>query len=75
VVVLNDGTPANSGFEVRLLDGSALRAQKITATTETITVEEPILGNLSIPTSELVEIRAMGRHATAGTGFDPERRP
>jgi hypothetical protein len=71
VVVLNDGTPGNSGFEVRLLDGSALRARKITATAEAITVEEPILGSFSIPTSELVEIRAIGRQASARTGFDP----
>lgn len=65
VVVLNDSVPARSGFEVRLLDGSALQVPKILANAQTLTVEEPILGVLSIPTTELFEIRALGPRAAA----------
>jgi len=59
VVVLNDCAPARADFEVRLLDGSVFRALKMSATTETITFEEPVLGGISVPTSELFEIRAL----------------
>ncbi len=68
VVVLNDCVPLTTGFEVRLLDGSALRVPRITPKAETITVEEPILGSFSIPTSELFEIRALASRTAAATG-------
>jgi hypothetical protein len=66
-VVLNDFVPARSGFEVTLLDGSALQVPKITANAETITIHEPILGTLSIPATELFEIRAIGLASGANT--------
>lgn len=56
VVVLNDFTPPNTGFEVRLLDGSMLRSPRLIANAQTITVEEPVLGNLSVPVADLFEI-------------------
>jgi hypothetical protein len=62
-VVLNDCAPARAGFEVRLLDGSVLRAAKLTATSQEIALDEPILGNLSFPAAELFEIRALGARA------------
>lgn len=60
VVVLNDVMEEASGFEVRLLDGSVLRARKLKAAPATLTVEDSILGDLAIPAAELVEIRPLG---------------
>jgi hypothetical protein len=62
-VVLNDCAPARATFEVRLLDGSVLRAAKLTATSQAIAIDEPILGNLSFPAAELFEIRPLGARA------------
>ena len=63
VVVLNDCAPADSGLEVRLLDGSIFRASRLTAMAQRITINEPVLGSISIPTAELFEIRALGPRA------------
>lgn len=63
VVVLNDVAAKDAGYEVRLLDGSAFRAQKLGATAETIALHDSILGELTFPTSELVEIRQLGVRA------------
>ena len=60
VVVLNDVVAENSGFEVRLLDGSVLRARKVRATPASLAIEDSILGEISIPFSELVELRQLG---------------
>ena len=59
-VILNDPAPARPGFEVRLLDGSALQVPKVVANARTITIQEPILGTLSFPATELFEIRTLG---------------
>jgi hypothetical protein len=59
-VVLNDVTAENSGFEVRLLDGSVLRARKLRATSTSLAIEDSILGEISVPLSELVELRQLG---------------
>jgi len=60
VVVLNDVAAINSGFEVRLLDGSVLRAQKVRAKPASLVIEDSILGELAIPFSELVALRQLG---------------
>jgi hypothetical protein len=60
VVVINDVVAEKSGYEVRLLDGSVLRARKIRATPASVAVEDSILGELKIPFSELVELRQLG---------------
>ncbi|HTD66081.1 MAG TPA: PA14 domain-containing protein [Candidatus Limnocylindria bacterium] len=57
VIVLNDCAPSQSGWDVRLLDGTALRTARLIATTQTITVEEPALGSISISPAELFDIR------------------
>ncbi len=66
-VVLNDCILANSGFEVRLLDGSAVRTPRLAATAQTITLEEQTLGSFSVPTAELFEIRALGSPGAANS--------
>ena len=71
VVVLNDCAPIGSGFEVGLLDGSVLRVPRVKPMAEAITIEEPILGSISIPASELLEIRAIGSRAGAGVTSRP----
>jgi hypothetical protein len=60
VVVLNDVVKEDSGFEVRLLDGSVLRARKIQATPASLMIEDSILGEILVPPAELVEIRQLG---------------
>jgi hypothetical protein len=66
VVVLNDATPPSTGFEVRLLDGSAYQVPQLTATADAVTIHEPILGTVSIPTTELFEIRSLAAHHSEG---------
>ena len=63
VVVLNDVAEEKSGHEVRLLDGSVLRAKKLKATPASLTVTDSLLGDLVIPSAELLEIRALGVNA------------
>lgn len=58
-VVLNDFQPAPAKFEVRLLNGSILRATSISATDKLVTLHEPILGSLAIAVGELFEIRSV----------------
>ena len=58
-VVLNDYAPATAAFEVRLLNGSVLRATKLSATADGITMQEPLLGMLLIPVSDLFEIKRL----------------
>ncbi len=60
VVVLHDVAEEISGHEVRLLDGSVLRAKKLQATSATLTVTDSLLGDLAIPVAELLEIRLLG---------------
>jgi hypothetical protein len=60
VVVLNDVVSDHSSFEVRLLDGSVLRARKIQATPTSLIIEDSILGEIPISPAELVEIRQLG---------------
>ncbi|HEY0549669.1 MAG TPA: hypothetical protein VGF13_08710, partial [Verrucomicrobiae bacterium] len=61
---------ARAGFEVRLLDGSALQVPKVVANAQTITIQEPILGTLAIPATELFEIRALGLGPEPNTNLD-----
>ncbi len=63
VVVLNDVAEENSGHEVRLLDGSVLRAKKLRAAPASLTVTDSLLGDLVIPSADLFEIRALGVNA------------
>ena len=65
VVILNDVTPARTGFEVRLLDGSVIMASRLQAGPAAIRIEDSILGPLTVPVGELVEIRALGITAAA----------
>lgn len=71
-VVLNDFQPVPARFEVRLLNGSVLRAHTISATDKVITLQEPVLGSLALPVAELFEIRSLekrpGAAANASTG-------
>ena len=60
VVILNDVTPVRTGFEVRLLDGSVIMASRLQAGPAVIQIEDSILGPLTVPVGELVEIRALG---------------
>lgn len=57
VIVLNDFTPAGLGWEVRLLDGTTLRTARLNATAQTVTFDEPVLGNISVLPAELIDIR------------------
>ena len=63
VVVLNDLAEEKSRYEVRLIDGSVLRAKKLKATPGALTVTDSILGDFDFPPAELLEIRALGVHA------------
>ncbi len=65
VVVLNDVAEENSGHEVRLLDGSVLRVKKLRAAPASLTVTDSLLGDLVIPSAELLEISAPGAIAAA----------
>ncbi len=60
VVVLHDVAEEKSGHEVRLLDGSIVRAKKLQATSATLTVTDSLLGELVLPVAELLEIRLLG---------------
>ena len=57
VVILNDFETDSAASEVRLLDGSILRGRKVFASPRQLTVEEPLLGPISIPVDEVWEIR------------------
>jgi hypothetical protein len=60
VVVMNDVVNEKSGYEVRLLDGSVLRATNVRATPTSLTATDSILGDLTFPVTELVEVRQLG---------------
>ncbi len=54
--VLNESVPAATAFRVRLLNGSNLGATSLSGTAEAITIQEPLLGALSFPLADLLEI-------------------
>lgn len=56
-------TPAP--FEVRLVDGSVLRADRLRPAGQTVRVEDTTLGELVIPESELLEIGALADDSAA----------
>jgi len=60
-VVLNDCAPASAQYEVRLLDGSVVRATEIAVANETLMAQEPLLGVLAFPVAEVCELRRLGR--------------
>jgi hypothetical protein len=64
VVILNDVALENAGHEVRLIDGSVLRAKKLKVRSGSLTVTDSILGDFSIPAAELLEIRQLGGTVT-----------
>ena len=59
VLVLNDVVAPKTQFEVRTLDGSVFHGVKVTAHAQTIQLEEPLLGEIAVPVTELYEIRAL----------------
>lgn len=61
VILLNDPSPTRSGWEVRLLNGTSLRASRLTPTAQSITVDDTVVGRVTVPTSELFEIRHVAR--------------
>jgi hypothetical protein len=67
VLVLNDCALTNTPYEVRLLDGSVLRAAKISANERVITIEEPLLGQLSIPAGEIFKISRVDNAVQSST--------
>ena len=56
VCVLNDCVPAKTPYEVRLLDGSFLRASNISANEDGVTIDEPLLGQFSVSSSDIFRI-------------------
>jgi hypothetical protein len=63
-VVLNDMAPVQVAFRVRLLDGSSLGTSELTGADGAITLEEPLLGRVTLAASEVFEIE---RVQPAGT--------
>jgi hypothetical protein len=63
VVVMNDCERVANGYELRLLDGSVLRAAKISSAERGLTIDEPLLGQLFVATSDLFEMRRASRQA------------
>lgn len=59
VMVLNDLAPAPSVFRVRLLDGTSLNAKSLACEGGRVTVEEPLLSQLSFPAGDLFEIERL----------------
>jgi hypothetical protein len=55
-LVLNESVPAATAFRIRLLDGSSFCATSLSGNAEAVTIQEPLLGVLSIPVSDLIEI-------------------
>jgi hypothetical protein len=57
VVILNDCVPDSATYAVHLLDCSIIRAARVSVMGSMLNVEEPLLGTLSIPVSNLCELR------------------
>jgi hypothetical protein len=66
VVVLNNCHPEPATAEIRLLDGSVVRATRLAANADTLTIEEPILGVLMIPVADIWKIDRGSESATIG---------
>ncbi len=59
VLVLNDLAPVATTYEVRLLNGSALRARSLVLGGGQVTLEEPLLGGLTFSLADIFEIRRL----------------
>jgi hypothetical protein len=55
-VVLNDMAPVQVAYRIRLLDGSSLGATEMSGADGSITLEEPLLGRVTLAASEVFEI-------------------
>lgn len=51
--------PANAAYELHLRDGSVLRVRSLHIGADTMTADEPVLGQQTLPLESLVEIRAV----------------
>ncbi len=59
-LVLHTYAPEPAPFEVRLLDGSVLRARRVQSAPEGALIEDTALGAVTIPEKDLLEIRGKG---------------
>jgi hypothetical protein len=67
-VVLNEPTPSRTaGFRVRLMDGSVLNVTTFSPSADRVTVEQPLLGRVTLPIADLLEVeRALAAKAQPG---------
>ena len=66
VAVLNDCHPQRAAAVVSLLDGSVVRAASLTANGGALTLEEPVLGSMTIPAADIWKIDRAASSATFG---------